>query len=609
MDGIKQSERFAEIERLVGDYFRYHLRPVMSKTQTFLSEKQGEEMREYSTSLSGVLSMMASSAQPFSDPYQTLKLTGEWNSKTTEEYIEMCKKEIVGSPEIQHDLAYMAGQWRDTVVQEVGRERYDELSERLGGDLAYAYMDYRVEQLMIDRLVEQRMPKSSAEYILRKTAESSLLGLSQTLYRSPLAEEIEARSEAAYRPSKLETGTGRVLGASVDAITMGGMGSWAAFAKFVGVDAAVSAIASRFEPEQSQTNPVEQSISKGVFGSDRNVFEGFRQKAAAIPTKENTLTTAANEELKRKIPVIDFNFTEWMNMKVEGFPWSGIAPLKERTERYKDVPLFIAPGQEEAYLQEMVKHEKREDKRENPEKREKEKKEETEGLGDGISSQGERRGGAGVPGTDLQGMQVQGIPNNGNGWDGLLGSLGLDGLGDVTGNLGYIMAMLPDILLGMFTGKTQSLGLKDNLLPIASIVAGMFVRNPLLKMLLVGLGGANLLNKAGHEALAERRNGTPGNRYDSGRGEVRYKRYPEEQLNPRIVNPVLQGNTLIATIDRVPCTIQLSRPIADAYHEGALPLNTLANAVLAKSDQLRRIASQHYDDGQQETIVRTRGIQ
>ena len=40
-----------------------------------------------------------------------------------------------------------------------------------------------------------------------------------------------------------------------------------------------------------------------------------------------------------------------------------------------------------------------------------------------------------------------------------------------------------------------------------------------------------------------------------------------------------------------------------------LPLNTLANAVLAQSDKLRQMASQNYDNGQQETIVRTRGIQ
>lgn len=77
-------------------------------------------------------------------------------------------------------------------------------------------------------------------------------------------------------------------------------------------------------------------------------------------------------------------------------------------------------------------------------------------------------------------------------------------MGKVAGNLGYIIAMLPDMLLGLFTGKTKSLGLKDNLLPIASIVAGLFVRNPLLKMLLMGLGGTNLLNKASKEILENR---------------------------------------------------------------------------------------------------------
>ena len=52
-------------------------------------------------------------------------------------------------------------------MQEVGRELYDELSQELGCDLAYAFVDYRVEQLMIDHLVKERMPKSSADYIIR----------------------------------------------------------------------------------------------------------------------------------------------------------------------------------------------------------------------------------------------------------------------------------------------------------------------------------------------------------------------------------------------------------------------------------------------------------
>ena len=286
MDEIKHSGRFAEMERLMSDYFRCHIAPVMSKTQACFTQKQGEEMKEYSTSLGGILSVMASSAQPMSDPYQVLKVTGEWNSKTTEDYIEMCKAEITGSAAMQQDLAYMAGQWRDAVVQEVGRERYDELSEQLGGDLAYAFVDYRVEQLMIDKLVKERMPKSSADYIIRKAGESSLLGLSQTLNRSPLAEEIEARGEAAYRPSKLEKGAGWVLGATADSVMLGGVGSWATLARFVGADVAISAVADHFEPEKPDTLTVEQCISKGVFGSEGNVFDDFRREGTRIRAKE-----------------------------------------------------------------------------------------------------------------------------------------------------------------------------------------------------------------------------------------------------------------------------------------------------------------------------------
>ena len=599
MDGIKQSKRFAEMEALMGSYFSSHLAPVMRETQAYLTEKQGEEMKEYSTSLGGILSLMASSAQPFTDPYQTLKVTGEWNSKTTEDYIEMCKEKILASEEIQHDLAYMAGEWRNAVVKEIGRERYDELSGELGCDLAYAFVDYRVEQLMIDKLVKDRMPKSSADYIIRKAAESSLLGLSRTLSRSPLAEEIERRGEAAYRPSKLEKGTAKVLGASADTLMLRGMGSWATFARFVGADVVISTVADHFVPDGPDSLSVEQCISKGVFGSDSNVFDGFRREAAAIPSKENALVAEANGRLQKKVPVMNFDFMDWKNTG-KGMPlWTGENEAsQQRAERYKDVPLIVAPGQEEAYLQDKARRETAATEQAKTETEQREKVEK-EVQAQAVSS------GEEIP-ERQDGQEVQTAQTNENGWDGLVRSLGLERFGDVTGNLGYVLAMLPDILLGVFTGKTQSLGIKDNLLPIASIVAGMFIKNPLLKMLLIGLGGANLLNKAGHEALQGRTAGK-GNRENSA--DVQYKRYADEPLNPRIVTPVLQGSTLIATIDRVPCTVQLSPTVADAYRAGALPLNTLANAVLAQSDRLRQIASRNYDNGQQETIVRTRGIQ
>ena len=81
---------------------------------------------------------------------------------------------------------------------------------------------------------------------------------------------------------------------------------------------------------------------------------------------------------------------------------------------------------------------------------------------------------------------------------GCLTSFGLNGISDIGHNIGYVLAMLPDMLVGLFTGKTKSINLKDNMMPIASIVTGMFVKNPILKMILIGMGGLNLLNKAGH---------------------------------------------------------------------------------------------------------------
>ena len=597
MEGIRHSRQFAETEALMGNYFGCHIAPVMKQTQAYLNERQGEEMMEYSTSLGGILSMMATAGQPLGDPYQTLKVTGEWNSKTTENYISMCRERIVSSDEMQQDLSHIAGQWRRAAVQEVGRERYDELSAELGCDLAYAYVDYRMEQLMIDRLVKERMPKSSAEYIIRKAAESSLLGLPQVLGRSPLAEDIEARGEAAYRPSKVEKGVGWALGASADAVMLGGAGSWATFAKFIGADAAISAVAGHLEKDKPEGPTVEACISKGLFGSGSDVFAAFRQEASVIPPKENGILAEANHALHKKIPVYEIDFTKWMEVgNTQWWPDFGGSD-RERDERYKDVPLVIAPGQEEAYLRDMERQEVAEEVQT---LQESEQREESE-----TESQDHNIGGDATATIGQESPQAQAVQTNEDGWDGLVRSMGLDGRNDITGNLGYVIAMLPDILLGAFTGKTQSLRLKDNLLPMASIVAGLFVRNPLLKMLLVGLGGANLLNKAGHEALERKRSGG----LTAGGGETRYRQYPDEPLSPRIANPVLQGCTLVATIDHIPCTVQLSPTVADAYKAGALPLNTLANAVLAQSDRLNALASQNYDNSRQETVVRTRGIQ
>ena len=215
---VKNSQRFAEIERLMGDYFGCHLAPVMGRVQRDLSNRQADEMRAYSNSTAGILRSLATANMPGDDPYATLKITGKWNSKTTEDYLAMCKEAIVGNKDMQRDLAVMAEEWRKAVVTEIGRERYDALSKQLGCDLAYAYIDHRMEQLMIEKMVKDRMPTSSADYIIRKAAQSSLFGLPYELNKSPLAAEIEAKGEAAYKPSRTEKAAGWAAGAGADVV-------------------------------------------------------------------------------------------------------------------------------------------------------------------------------------------------------------------------------------------------------------------------------------------------------------------------------------------------------------------------------------------------------
>lgn len=71
---------------------------------------------------------------------------------------------------------------------------------------------------MVDRMVKEQMPKSSVEYVLRKGMEGSLFGFADSMMRSPLQQEIDARGEAAYNPSTGEKWAGRGVSFAADAV-------------------------------------------------------------------------------------------------------------------------------------------------------------------------------------------------------------------------------------------------------------------------------------------------------------------------------------------------------------------------------------------------------
>lgn len=598
---IQHSKRFAEVEYCLQSYFDTHFISVMRSVKDFLGKKQAEEVGEYVLSPAGLLGSLAAGATGIPDnTMQYLRLTGEWNSKTAEDYVEMCRERIAGNKDFTSDLALLAHEWREAVVAEIGREAYDKLSAQLGSDLAYAYVDYRVEQMMVDRMVKEQMPKSSVEYVLRKGMEGSLFGFADSLMRSPLQQEIDARGEAAYNPSTGEKWAGRGVSFTADAVATGGIASWAALAGAVGLEAASYGVEWYLEGKENaegKAPTVEECISRAVFGAEGNVFTDFRKQGSKILSYENDYVLSVNSQLAKPMGILTERpiWADWMEQNT--FPnlpslqsmFPEVFEDKRNEERYKDVPLIVAPGHEEAYLAEQQALQEKENRKNSLQ---------------ATSTDGQAPTPDGQPTQQSPPKAEQSVrqPTNENGWDGLLRTFGLDGIDGVGRNLGYVVSMLPDVLTGLFTGDTKSFGVKNSLLPFASILLGMFVRNPLLKMILIGMGGLNLLNKAGQEAL-DRQEETPAKRL--------YKPYPDELLNNRLANPVLQGDNLFMDIDGVPCSILLPHPAAEACREGALPINTLANAVLAKHDETRNLAQENYRVSERdlgEDRARTMGI-
>lgn len=194
---------------------------------------------------------------------------------------------------------------------------------------------------------------------------------------------------------------------------------------------------------------------------------------------------------------------------------------------------------------------------------------------------------AAMPLQSEGGYKMQ-MPEGTSGWERNIDALKLNGIGDIHKNLGYSLAMLPDMLIGMFTGKTENMKLGDNLLPLAMVFGGMFFKkNPLMRMMMLGLGGAALLNNAGKAVLGS-------NQQTAQDIKKLYKQYGDEVLNTRISKPAMKGNTLVANIDGKPLVIKISNQAVDAYEKGALPLNTLANAVLKRYDEQQALLVSQY---------------
>lgn len=614
----KDAQRFTEIEYCLTRYFNCHILPVMKHEKEALNSAQAKEIADYSRSFAGFMRSFANAVnnQP-DDTLLYLRATGKECSKKAEDYVDSCKNNIAGNKDIQKDMQRLACDWRTAVIGEIGRERYDQLSHKLGADLALAYIDHRLEQMMVDRMVTEQMPKSSFEYILRKGVSGSLFGMAYEVQKSPLEAEIAERGEAAYNPSTVERYSAKGVTVASDAIAMGGVYSWTSLARVAGTEVVFAGLESVLDKNSPKGLTVDEVISQAIFGGNGNKFADFRKKIMTIKEYDNDYLQNVNKSLSKKMnlliekPFWETNafglFSQASNQDSNTrFPFQIYSPFQKilsttqntTSKRNPDVPLVIAPGQEQEYL-DFLEQQKQEKKKQTIDNSGAIQSISETNISETHSSELQDKPENHISDQTQSDSESETEETNQNGWAGLLQSFGLDGMSDVGRNLPYVIAMLPDMLVGLLTGKTQSIGLKKDMIPIASILMGMFVSNPLLKMVLIGMGGANLFNKVGHEAI-ERNTETP---------RKQYRQYADEELNPRIVNPVLKGNVMVATIDGIPCSVSIPDNAAEAVTTGALPLNTLANAILARHDSMRETERNNTRNIDMDTTVtRDRGM-
>ena len=565
-------QNIAELEYFFGKYFDAHIAPIADKA---VKDADASFLKEYDKMIKdsgtlGAVNFGGTMSSATLGRMQTLDSYRSYWSNIQKSF----QKRFDASPEFRNDLGNLITAYQKTMITYMGKEKYQAESTKYGQDFATWYVNNKLLERSLNRMASHGAPKDAVEYLFQKGAQMSILGLGQPSDW----EGMRALQERQYNPSKTEKVAAYGVAGLMDFAIMpvGGMKT------AVVATAANAGIDIVFSSKGSQQS-IDSMASKSLFGNSYALSE---TRKVLVDANESTFIASLNDGMRKKTKMVSPSPLIKQAMKSNDYPWNQ-SMASRFAERNDDIPSIIAPGQEEAYKKEQEKLRQAAQK---PAKAP--KKEETPVAN--TPDQAYSYQSAASVGTQQyyqQSTNYQPTMANANGWGGFMDHFGLSGFSDVFKNLGYVLAMLPDMMIGMFTGKTKSLSIQNNLMPIAAIVMGMFVRNPLLKMLLIGLGGANLLNKGTHEILGESvRNKQP-----------QYRRYADEALNARLSHPQLNGNLLVVSIDGVPSTVTLQNHVVDAYQKGALPLNTLANAVLAKYDEQRQQIEQLYDRQQSQT--------
>ena len=642
---------FREMEYVFTKYYNETIAPVVSQQQRVLRQNQVRETRERSDSGWGGY---IDAASPFATQLVALE-TGPWNKASTEKLLSMIRQQLESKGfkhdlQVMTEAWRIAAKKE---LGEENYNRLSAGCPH--GDLAYDFVHNRIETMMLQQLGKSKVPKSSLEYIIKQGFDGSIWGFLMPTIRSKtdMDSKLEKTINASYSPTGLERIGAHLVSFAGDAVALPiGYNSALRAAGLLVADVSLrfgsdaledssldeqlgsaffddktawkqmQADAKKVKPSgsalinlvnQNLTNKMKVPAYRPPYSNDEEKLMRKQLLDAAQGDTSTHLSNVFNSLQSEGITVkTDSSVPAWMMQKnpEEALRYSAtftaMAIEMKRTGKsvmkFGDKNMSFADvaqrGYDYARAADQMKRQARKPQMQDtaastqqaPSQSPVQSQQQYAQAQYQQQVQQQYQQGQPMPQQPMQ--QAVNYQQTGmSGWDSLMSQFGLTGMSDIGKNLGYVLAMLPDMLIGMLTGQSKSLRLKDNLLPFGAIFAGMFVRNPFLKMLLIGLGGANILNKAGHEILDNAGVKTTQQR------PKQYVQHRDEILSERIEQPAMKGNALVATIDHKPCVIYVDEQTADAYYQGKLPLNTLCNAVLRKYDEQQSAVRDQYERG------------
>ncbi|MGM9778497.1 MAG: hypothetical protein ACI3ZD_09220 [Prevotella sp.] len=645
----KSLSSIAAVEAVLDKYLDEYVAPIFNKKAAELEKKQNKEYDEIQKKWSRYPQI----ADPMAS-IRDMKKNGKWQSKGFDWVIEETGKEL-NSPKnkkIMEDLGNIQKAYARALCEYMGKKKYEELCKKYGTKFIEAKVNQIYRDKMEELMVKHKVPKSAIEHILKTTIDNSFLGLfvkPSLPEQSDTDKKIADKAYEAYDASWLTKATGHGASILLDTALMGGRNPFS----FIKWDTGLRVLGyagGEFINSSNKEIPAIEVLDKDIYGKENSKDDIKKASSAADSVNEQKIINLGlSNKVKQKYspsaaklmqkniesfndPDRIFGIIKELGIKVQKRDIPAHIKEKDVKENYRLACYFAANLVEMKrtntksikfgdttltekqvaqrardyayYANEQLEMAKKMERAKELEEQSKNEISEFVTDPDGevrmvTYSRDSKRGQELAAAENSQSMVQEQMQNGFGGWSSLLGWGGGE-LPNSLKNFSEVFSTLPDMIVGMFTGKNKHLKLSECFFPLAAIMGGLLFKNPLIRILLLLTGSMMLFQKAKQNMGLE-----------EGQSVSRtYKKIPDEPLNSRIKDPVMKGNTLVASIDDRPYVITVSDQAVDAYYKGYIPINALSNKVLEVFDrqegELQSAYSQNVANTEEQQ--RTRGI-